>query len=103
MFWSEPIVRFAYVVQHTSLRTGHGDGLKHSSECLRREGSDANGCKPFDKLHGVALFEPQKFKEASQCSILALSTEVLRDASGACQGARGKWYRVAARKPRYQI
>lgn len=77
-FWSRPIVRFANVVQHTNLRTGHGDGLRHSSGCLRREGSDANGRKPFDKLHGVALPEPQKLRDASQCSILTCSTEVRR-------------------------
>lgn len=77
-FWSGPIVRFANVVQHTNLRTGHGDGLRHSSGCLRREGSDASGRKPFDKLHGVALPEPQKLRDASQCSILTCSTEVRR-------------------------
>lgn len=69
-------------------------------EARRRKGSDADGCKPSDRLHGVALLNPQRFREASNVLILANGTEVPLDASGACQGARGEWYRVAARKPR---
>ena len=55
-----------------------------------------NGRKPFIKPHGVALPEPQKLRDVSQCSILAFNTEVLRGASGACRRAGGKWYRVAS-------
>lgn len=69
------IVSPANVVQHTNLEQGHGDGLKYLSGYARREGSDEDGRKPFYKLHGVALSEPQNSGKLPS-SILALRTDV---------------------------
>ncbi len=96
---SEPIVRRANIVQHTSLRVGYGDGFVYPSGYSEREGSDVVGRKPANKLHGVAISWPQKPRETSQNSTSTDSTEVLLDASRVHRRVEGKWYRVAARKP----
>ena len=47
LFCSEPIERGSNVVQHTSLRMRHGDGLLCPSGHGRREGGKSSGPQPI--------------------------------------------------------